>query len=88
MPLHYQNTILGTLTAINRPEERDFTKRDVALMMAMANQSAIAIENARLYNRLQLTNAELEYRIIERTTALEETNAQLERAIAALAPAS
>ena len=56
--------------------------------MAMANQSAIAIENARLNNRLQLTKAELEYRIIGRTTALEETNAQLEREIAALAPTS
>lgn len=86
--LQYQNTILRTLTAINLPEEREFTNNDVDLMMAMANKSAIAIENARRYNKLQLTNAELEYRIIERTTALEETNAQLEREIAALAPAS
>ncbi|MBI1281616.1 MAG: GAF domain-containing protein [Anaerolineaceae bacterium] len=82
VPLQCQNTILGTLTAINLPEEREFTDDDVDLMMAMANQSAIAIENARLHNTLQLTNANLERRIVERTAALEEANAQLEQEIA------
>lgn len=82
VPLHYQNTILGTLTAINRPEERDFTKRDVALMMVIANQSAIAIQNALLVKNLQLANEALEQRVRERTAELAKANAHLQQEIA------
>jgi PAS domain S-box-containing protein len=53
VPLHYRGKMLGTLTAINRPEQRDFTQQNVELMVAMANQAAIAIENARLVYSLR-----------------------------------
>jgi signal transduction histidine kinase len=66
-PLQYRDKNLGTLTAINRLEQPDFTKQDVALMVAMSNQAAIAIENARLYeaerhrgHELQKQNEELD----------------------------
>jgi signal transduction histidine kinase/CheY-like chemotaxis protein len=66
-PLQYGDAALGTLTAINRPEQPDFTDQDVALMVAMSNQAAIAIENARLYEaelqrslELQMQNEELD----------------------------
>jgi PAS domain S-box-containing protein len=49
VPLRYQDEIFGTLTALNLPEERDFTQDDVELLRAMANQVSIAIENARLF---------------------------------------
>ncbi len=49
VPLVYREQILGTITAINRLDEPDFTQNDVELMVAMANQAAVAIENARLY---------------------------------------
>ncbi len=52
-PLLYRGEVLGTLTAINRPDQPDFTQRDVDLMMAMANQAAVAIENARLVRDLE-----------------------------------
>jgi signal transduction histidine kinase/DNA-binding response OmpR family regulator len=48
VPLVYRDNPLGTMTAINRPEQRDFTEKDVDLMMAFANQAAAALENARL----------------------------------------
>ena len=48
VPLIYRGRPLGTLTAINRPEQRDFTEKDVDLMVAFANQAATALENARL----------------------------------------
>jgi signal transduction histidine kinase/ActR/RegA family two-component response regulator len=48
VPLIYRGRPLGTLTAINRPEQRDFTEKDVELMVAFANQAATALENARL----------------------------------------
>jgi len=49
VPVHYRDETLGTMTAINRPDQPNFTERDVALMVAMANQAAVAIQNARLY---------------------------------------
>lgn len=49
VPLLYRENLLGTLTAINRPDQPDFSQKDVDLMQAMANQAAVAIENARLY---------------------------------------
>ena len=51
VPLIYQGRLLGTFTALNRPEQRDFTDRDVELSVAIANQVAVAIENARLYDQ-------------------------------------
>ncbi len=44
---------VGTLTAINARTGRDLTHQDVELMMALANQSIIAIENARLLDSLR-----------------------------------
>lgn len=49
VPLLYREKLLGTITAINRPDQPDFNQKDVDLMQAMANQAAVAIENARLY---------------------------------------
>jgi len=52
VPLHYRDKILGTMTAVNRIYEADFTKRDVKLMVAMANQAAIALKNASLFQEV------------------------------------
>lgn len=82
VPLYYQSRVLGTMTAINCPDEREFTERDVELMMAMASQCAIAIENARLFEQLQSANSALEQRVAERTSKLAETNARLQAEIA------
>ncbi len=51
VPLLYQDRLFGTMTAINRPDERDFTDRDVELMLTIANQVAVAIENTSLYHK-------------------------------------
>ena len=51
VPLLYQDRLFGTMTAINRPDERDFTDRDVELMLTIANQVAVAIENTSLYHQ-------------------------------------
>jgi diguanylate cyclase (GGDEF)-like protein len=53
VPLLYRNKVLGAMTAINRPDQRDFVQRDVALMEAIAHQAAIVIENARLFEEVQ-----------------------------------
>jgi len=53
VPLLYRDKPLGTMTAINRPDQRDFTERDVDLVMAFASQAAAALENARLIEESQ-----------------------------------
>jgi signal transduction histidine kinase len=46
VPVQYQDRLLGTLTAVNHPNQPDFTEADVDLMVTMANQTAVAIQNA------------------------------------------
>ncbi|WP_457651875.1 response regulator [Rhodocaloribacter sp.] len=54
VPIHYQDQPLGVLTATNGFDRRNFTALDVALMMAIANQTAVTLENARLFeNQVQ-----------------------------------
>ena len=48
VPLLYQGKALGTLTAIHRPQDPNFSNEDVNLMTTMANQVAVAIANAQL----------------------------------------
>ena len=59
-PLQYGDTVFGTLTAINQLSQPDFDDQDVALMVAMSNQAAIAIENARLYEAERSRSLELQ----------------------------
>jgi signal transduction histidine kinase/CheY-like chemotaxis protein len=69
VPIHQRNKALGTLTAINGRDKRDFTQRDVDLLMAMAQQTAIALDNTQLYQELE-----------ERAQELHGLNSQLAQA--------
>jgi PAS domain S-box-containing protein len=53
VPLMYRGEPLGTMTAIGRPDQPDFGEQDLDLMMAMAYQAVIGIENARLVAGLE-----------------------------------
>ena len=50
------------------------------LMLGLAGQAAIAIDNSRLYESVQKSNRTLEQRVRERTTELEETHEALRQA--------
>jgi len=52
--------VIGVLGAINREADRDFSERDVFLLSALADYAAIAIENARLFERVEVERAKLE----------------------------
>lgn len=60
VPLRYRDKTLGTITAMNRADGPDFTRRNVELMLAMANQAAVAIENTRLFAETRRRAEELE----------------------------
>lgn len=52
--------VIGVLGVVNREEDRTFSERDVFLLSALADYAAIAIENARLFERVELERAKME----------------------------
>ena len=59
VPLVYKDKISGAIYVDNRFKENVFTERELNLLMAFANQTAIAIENAILFARVQATLREI-----------------------------
>ncbi len=59
VPLIYKDKITGATYVDNRFKENVFTERELNLLMAFANQTAIAIENAILFARVQATLREI-----------------------------
>ncbi len=60
VPLHYRDKVLGTITAINNMAQPDFSPDDIELMVAMAGQAAMALEQQRLFEQSRQRAAELE----------------------------
>lgn len=54
-PLISQETVMGTITMVNRNDDGRFTQEDLELLSTMAAQASIAIRNAKLYEDLQTT---------------------------------
>jgi PAS domain S-box-containing protein len=52
-PLSYQGQVIGTITAINQPDQPDFAAADEHVLGALAGQAAVALAQARLYQTAQ-----------------------------------
>ncbi len=52
-PLIIEDEVIGTLTCSRNLQERVFSSADLTLVSSLANQAAIAIQNARLYRAAQ-----------------------------------
>jgi adenylate cyclase len=59
VPLKVKGELIGVLYADNRIRSGIFTGKDRDLITAFANQAALAIENARLFESIQATLAEV-----------------------------
>jgi len=70
VPLVFRGRSLGLMELIEHERERHFTEREVQLARALAEQAAIALNNARLYKRSQEYAARLECSYLETVTAL------------------
>ena len=53
VPVMHRDKLSGTMTAVNRPDQRDFTDEDADLMLAIASQAAAAIANVQLLEEMQ-----------------------------------
>ena len=51
VPLISRNRVIGCLEVLNKKESDDYTEQDVVLLEALASQTAVAIENARLFQQ-------------------------------------
>ncbi|MEK6533793.1 MAG: ATP-binding protein [Nitrospirota bacterium] len=73
VPLKAKDHILGILT-VDRTHEPSLTKDDLELMTTLANQVAIALDNAAAYQQIEEWNVGLELKVRERTEALEQAD--------------
>jgi PAS domain S-box-containing protein len=69
VPMRFREQIIGLIT-LDSTELGYFTTDQARLAAAFANQAAVAIENARLYEQVADIAAELEVRVRERTEEL------------------
>ena len=65
VPMTAKGQVIGVVEVINKTDPAGFTAKDQALAQALANQAAVAIENARLYQKLAeaLVEARMSYRL-------------------------
>jgi signal transduction histidine kinase len=84
VPLLLRDELVGVLAVGAKRSGLAYTSGDLEFLRALANQAAIALENARTYDALVALNARLEERVRERTVQLEGANRQLVDAYAEL----
>jgi signal transduction histidine kinase len=80
IPLIAREQVVGVLNLYHKTNTNAFDDEAVQLAQVFANQTAIAIENARLVDELRQAATELEARVERRTRQLRETQAQIIRA--------
>jgi signal transduction histidine kinase len=73
VPLKTKDRILGSLT-VDRIQEHSLTQDDLELLMTVAHQVAIALDNASAYEQIEDLNVGLEAKVRERTAELEQAD--------------
>ena len=86
VPLVVQDRGVGVITLVTTETKRHYTPTDLTMAEELASRVSLVMENARIYQRLQEFNTNLEALVAERTEALTKTskslrqsNAELER---------
>ncbi|MEW6056351.1 MAG: AAA family ATPase [Bdellovibrionota bacterium] len=72
IPVIKQATTMGLLYLENNLGEGSFTNQRIEILKILASQSAISLENARLYEELQEYNQTLEARVKSRTKEISD----------------
>ncbi len=71
LPLVARGRTLGALSLYWAESKHHYTEADIKLAEELAQRSAVAIDNARLYRESQNTASELERRVSQRTSQLQ-----------------
>lgn len=78
VPLRQSEAVIGFLFVANR-RSGSYTVRDISVIETIADELAIAIENAMSLREVKLLNETLQQRIDEATKELRHSNAQLRK---------
>ena len=73
VPLKVKDRVLGSLM-VDRIQAHSLTQDDLELMMTVAHQVAIALDNASAYEQIEDLNVGLEVKVRERTAELEQAD--------------
>jgi signal transduction histidine kinase len=76
VPMIARDRVIGVIS-IQSFKKNAFSQEDEILLISIANQAAVALENANLYRDLEGLTYALEHRVQERTGELRETNLRL-----------
>lgn len=71
-PIFVRSKVIGILIIVNKIDGTDFASSDLTLLMTIAGQMALAIENIQLFDKLSDFNRNLQVQISEATYALTE----------------
>ena len=89
IPIIYENESLGILVVENVEEKKQLTQSDMTLLIGVASQIAVGINNVRSFQKLraikeelQRSHGDLEIRVEERTAELKKLNRELNLEIA------
>lgn len=81
IPLISKEKLIGVIVLGNKISKDAYTINDLELLSSLANQAAIAIENATLYDEVQDLNINLQKRIDEATEEIRHKNVHLQELI-------
>jgi len=79
LPMYSKERLIGLIDLGQKKSGELYVHEDLELLATLANQSATALENARMYDELEKLNRELEKKVEERTADLREALAEKER---------
>ena len=79
VPMYSKGKLIGILDLGQKKSGELYVHEDMELLSTLANQSATALDNARMYNELEKLNQELERKVEERTADLRQALAEKER---------
>ena len=74
VPMVARGRTLGAFAFFSTESGRRFGPNDLALAQDLARRAALSVDNARLYQRAQALNEELEQRVVMRTADLQAAN--------------
>jgi K+-sensing histidine kinase KdpD len=78
VPMRTAERVIGVLAIQDYKQDNAWGKQDINTLSTIANQAAVAIQNARLVSELRDLNEQLDERVAERTQALGEERDRVE----------
>ncbi|HEX3110193.1 MAG TPA: ATP-binding protein [Thermoanaerobaculia bacterium] len=79
VPMIARERVVGVIS-VQSYRRRAFSRDDEIVLTTIANQAAVALDDARLYRDLEKLTSDLEERVLDRTNQLVETNVRLQAA--------